>query len=197
MKWLFFTIAVASFVLAGSLAHADEFDSDGVKIHYTIQGAGAPVILIHGLYSSAKMNWDMPGITAELAKHFQVIALDNRGHGQSDKPTGEDQYGVKMVEDVVHLMDHLQIKKARVAGYSMGGMIALKLVVLHPERVDSAVLGGMGWLKEGSLLQRFWTVLGGRGSNTAPPSLPSWHRGIGCDRRTDQGPKGSCHHYCW
>jgi pimeloyl-ACP methyl ester carboxylesterase len=56
-----------------------------------------------------------------------------------------------MVDDVARLMDHLNIKKADIVGYSMGGMITMKLMVLHPERVRSAVLGGMGWMKDGSL----------------------------------------------
>jgi len=149
-------------------AAADEFSSNGVKIHYTIVGKGRPVILIHGLYSSAKINWEMPGITAELAKQFQVIALDNRGHGQSDKPEAEDAYGVAMVEDIVRLMDHLRIPKAHVVGYSMGGMIAMKLLTLHPGRVNLAVLGGMGWLKAGSPMQRFCEMARGRANSKTP-----------------------------
>ena len=156
---------------AGALTlRAEEFLSNGVKIHYEIAGQGEPVILIHGLYSSARMNWDMPGVTAALAKNFQVIALDNRGHGQSDKPTGEDQYGAEMAEDIVRLMDHLHIQKARVVGYSLGGMITMKLLTLHPDRVKSAVLGGMGWLKEGGPLQKFWNILPSRGGSTVPPA---------------------------
>jgi pimeloyl-ACP methyl ester carboxylesterase len=64
-----------------------------------------------------------------------------------------------MVEDVVRLMDHLHIGKAHVVGYSMGGMIAMKLVTLHPERVSSVVLGGMGWLKENSSFQHYWQAI--------------------------------------
>jgi pimeloyl-ACP methyl ester carboxylesterase len=112
--------------------------------------------LIHGLLSSAQMNWTLPGITAAVAKNHKVIALDCRGHGSSGKPVDETAYGVPMAEDVVRLLDHLGIKKAHIAGYSMGGMIALKLAVLHPERVESLLLCGMGWLKEGGLQQNFW-----------------------------------------
>ncbi len=153
-----------------ALLRADEFVSNGVKIHYEITGQGEPVILIHGLYSSARMNWDLPGVTARLAQHFQVIAFDNRGHGLSDKPAGEDQYGAEMAEDVVRLMDHLKIQKAQVVGYSLGGMLTMKLLTLHPERVRSAVLGGMGWLREGSALQRVWRMLPGSGRSSVPPA---------------------------
>jgi pimeloyl-ACP methyl ester carboxylesterase len=129
-----------------SAAGAEEFDSDGVKIHYLVQGKGEPVILIHGFMASAMLNWGLPGIIGELAKDREVIALDCRGHGLSDRPLARDQYGVKMVEDVVRLMDHLQLKKADIVGYSMGGAITVKLMALHPERVRSAVVGGMGWM---------------------------------------------------
>ena len=173
MRKIFPQIVLAVVTFIGlSLATADEFDSDGVRIHYTVSGQGEPVILIHGLYSNAKMNWDMPSTTAELAKHYQVIALDNRGHGQSEKPEAEGQYGVKMVEDVVRLMDHLHIAKAHVAGYSMGGMIMMKLLTLHPDRVISAVLGGMGWLQTDTPLQRFWETIRGRDNQKVPVVCP-------------------------
>jgi pimeloyl-ACP methyl ester carboxylesterase len=155
MKTLPF-ICLSLALAAAQSVFADDFQSDGVKIHYTVTGSGAPVILIHGLFATAQWNWGLPGVIAELAKTRQVIALDCRGHGQSDKPGAAGAYGIKMVEDVVRLMDHLKIPQADVAGYSMGGMIAMKLLVLHPERIRSAVLGGMGWLQGGGLLQGFW-----------------------------------------
>jgi pimeloyl-ACP methyl ester carboxylesterase len=146
----------ASMILSVPIASADDFNSAGVKIHYTVKGIGPPVILVHGLYSSSMINWDLPGTTAKLAKNHQVIGFDNRGHGQSGKPKADNQYGVQMVEDIVRLMDHLQISKADLVGYSMGGMIVMKFLTLHPDRVNKAVLGGMGWLKAGSPLDRFW-----------------------------------------
>jgi pimeloyl-ACP methyl ester carboxylesterase len=158
----------AVLVVVGTNLRADEFDSKGVKIHYTDQGKGETVILIHGLYSSAAMNWGMPGITAALAKNYRVIALDNRGHGQSGKPEAEGQYGVAMVEDVIRLLDHLHVQKAHIVGYSMGGMIAMKLAVLHPDRVSSVVLGGMGWLKTGTPLQHIWEMARGRSEEKVP-----------------------------
>ena len=153
-------ILVTLFALAATpLVLADEFDSDGVKIHYEIHGKGEPVILVHGLFASAEINWDLPGITADLAKKYQVIAFDNRGHGQSGKPKAENDYGETMAEDVIRLMDHLHLTNARVAGYSLGGMIALKLAVKHPDRLKSVVLGGMGWLRTGSPEQHFFEVV--------------------------------------
>jgi pimeloyl-ACP methyl ester carboxylesterase len=136
-------------LLAASVAVAapqqGQFISNGVKIHYVADGQGEPVILVHGFSASAMMNWMMPGVFANLAKHYHVIALDNRGHGRSGKPHEIEKYGPEMVEDVVRLMDHLKIEKAHIVGYSMGGSITERLIVTHPERVICAVVGGAGW----------------------------------------------------
>lgn len=121
------------------------FDSAGVKIHYTVQGEGEPVVLIHGFTASAQTNFGNPGVIDKLAQHFKVIAIDNRGHGKSDKPHGKENYGVKMTEDIIRLLDHLKIPKAHLVGYSMGGFMTLNLVANHPERIISAVTGGAGW----------------------------------------------------
>lgn len=148
---------LAFLMIAGAVpALADDFDSNGVKIHYTVQGEGEPVVLIHGLDSSGAINWELPGIVKLLAAKYRVIVPDRRGHGRSDKPKEEDAYGVQLVEDVVRLLDSLKIDQAHIVGYSMGGMIAMKFVVMHPDRVKSSVLGGMGWLKAGSVLEGVW-----------------------------------------
>lgn len=149
---------------------ANHFDSHGVTLQYTVEGEGPPVILIHGLYSSGQMNWRAPGVTPDLAKHYQVITLDLRGHGGSGKPTEESAYGIELVEDVVRLMDHLKIQKAHIVGYSMGGMITMKLLTRHPERVQSAVLGGMGWFRQGSPLQEIWHNMPERNARATPPA---------------------------
>lgn len=156
MKTFHFVAAGIAFMLSAVISMADDFDSAGVKIHYAVEGKGEPVILIHGLYSSGRVNWDLPGTTRLLAQKFQVVRLDCRGHGQSGKPHDANAYGANMVKDVVRLMDHLGIQKASVVGYSMGGMIAMKLAVTHPERVSRVVLGGMGWHKAGAPMNRFW-----------------------------------------
>jgi pimeloyl-ACP methyl ester carboxylesterase len=162
-------LAFAAVLLSPAVsAGAAEFDSDGVPIQYSVRGEGSAVILIHGLYSSARLNWDLPGITSALAREHMVVTLDNRGHGQSGKPQAEGEYGEKMVGDVIRLMDHLKIRKADIVGYSLGGMIALKLVAEHPQRVDSAILGGMGWLRTGTPLQRIWQVAENRNRVNVP-----------------------------
>jgi pimeloyl-ACP methyl ester carboxylesterase len=125
------------------------FDSNGVKIHYYIEGKGEPVLLIHGFAFNAQLQWGVSGIIKALAKDNRVIALDLRGHGKSGKPTEVEQYGTEMVADVIRLLDHLKIKKAHVVGYSMGAIITSKLVATHPDRLLSATLGGAGALPAG------------------------------------------------
>jgi pimeloyl-ACP methyl ester carboxylesterase len=142
-------------MLGGETTQAS-FDSKGVKIAYTVRGRGEPVILIHGWLASGRLNWDLPGISDLLAKDHRVITIDMPGHGLSDKPTKMEAYGPELVEDVLRSMDHLKIKKAHVVGYSMGGIIAANLTAKHPDRVLSVVLGGMGWLREGSVEQKFF-----------------------------------------
>jgi len=121
------------------------FDSNGCKVHYTVDGAGPAVILVHGLGVNGDLNWRRTGITRLLDDEFQVIALDLRGHGLTDKPTDPDQYGKEMVEDIMRLMDHLEIERAAVAGYSLGGFIVLKLVTAYPKRITCAALCAAGW----------------------------------------------------
>lgn len=121
------------------------FDSNGVRIHYTDEGEGEPVILIHGFAANADLNWRVPGITQGLSEDYRVIALDDRGHGLSGKSHRVDDYGMEMVDDIIRLMDHLRIDKAHIVGYSMGGYIALKFVTTYPERTISAAPCGAGW----------------------------------------------------
>jgi pimeloyl-ACP methyl ester carboxylesterase len=157
--------AVTVFVLApAGLVRADEagvkkpyFDSNGVKIHYVVQGKedGEPVVLIHGFTSDIEGGW-APVLKA-LSKDYKVIALDCRGHGGSGKPHDQKKYGLEMVEDVVRLLDHLRIKKAHVVGYSMGAILTLQVAARHPERVRTAVLGGNGLLLPDA--EKFYTSL--------------------------------------
>lgn len=136
--------------VCGQQASAGEFvASDGVRVHYVTRGAGPPLLLLHGFALSAELNWIGTGAVDSLAKAFTVIAPDLRGHGGSDKPHDSSAYGVRFVTDMIELLDHLHVDKAHVAGYSMGGIIALKLIATHPERVRSAVLAGTGWQRPG------------------------------------------------
>lgn len=122
------------------------FTSDGVEIAYLDVGSGAPVLLIHGFASNVSANWIDPGWVRTLTRAgYRVIAFDNRGHGRSEKLYDEAAYGAGiMAEDARRLLDHLGIAAAHVMGYSMGARIAAFLMEAHPERVLSAVFGGLG-----------------------------------------------------
>jgi pimeloyl-ACP methyl ester carboxylesterase len=122
------------------------FDSDGIAIAYSDEGEGEPILLIHGFASNVAANWIDPGwIGALAAAGRRVIALDNRGHGQSEKLYDPSRYGApSMAEDARRLLDHLGIARADVMGYSMGARIATFLLLQHPERVRSAILAGVG-----------------------------------------------------
>jgi pimeloyl-ACP methyl ester carboxylesterase len=116
------------------------FDSRGVRLHYFESGSGPPILLIHGFTQSAD-RWAQTGVVARLSRRYRVIALDIRGHGQSDKPHDSSQY-VDLDGDVARLLDRLKIKRAHIVGYSMGGSIMAQLLVTHPERFLTATLVG-------------------------------------------------------
>ena len=128
-----------------------EFSSDGVRIAYLDAPAaapdrGAPILLIHGFASSARINWVNPRWVETLTRAGRrTIAFDNRGHGASEKLYAPQAYhsGV-MAGDARRLMDHLGIARADVMGYSMGARIAAYLALENPQRVRGLILGGLG-----------------------------------------------------
>src|SRR5262249_13473865 len=122
------------------------FNNGAVEIAYLDEGEGEPIVLVHGFASSKNVNWVYPTWVSELRKGGRrVIALDNRGHGDSGKLYDPAQYSIPMMAgDVVALMDHLEIPRADVMGYSLGARMTAWLGVRQPERLRSAILGGIG-----------------------------------------------------
>jgi len=122
------------------------FTHDGVEIAFLDEGEGEPIVLVHGFASTKEVNWVFPGWVTTLTRAgCRVIALDNRGHGESTKLYDPAAYHSSlMAEDVRALLDHLGLGRADVMGYSMGARITAFLALAHPERVRSAVLGGLG-----------------------------------------------------
>ncbi len=137
MLWLASTAAFAQ-----APASAFFTTSDGVKIHYLTAGtSGSWVVLIHGYSDNAERMWFRTGIAPALAKTHRIVALDNRNHGQSDKP---QPGGTGRARDIVELMDHLKIERAHVHGYSMGGGLTGQLLATIPQRFITAGFGGSG-----------------------------------------------------
>jgi pimeloyl-ACP methyl ester carboxylesterase len=146
---------VTSLAVCGLLAfaavsgHSEAVDgvfvtSDGVRIHYLTAGRGTPVILVHGLGGDARTAWFRTPVGNALAARHRVIAIDLRGHGQSDKPHESSKYGERLWQDVVELMDHLAIARAHFHGYSLGAAVVWSVFVHNPQRVITVAMGGGG-----------------------------------------------------
>jgi len=122
------------------------FHNGAVEIAFIDEGEGDPIVLVHGFASTKNVNWVYPAWVSELRKDGRrVIALDNRGHGDSAKLYDPARYSIaEMASDVTALMDHLGIAGADIMGYSLGGRIAAHVALASPHRVRSAIFGGIG-----------------------------------------------------
>ena len=128
-----------------------DFVSDGLRISYRDEAPlghdrAEAVLLIHGFASSAEVNWVGTGWFDTLRRDGRrTIAFDHRGHGASDKPHDPALYATgSMAQDALRLLDHLEIARADVIGYSMGARVAAFLALAAPQRVRSLVIGGLG-----------------------------------------------------
>jgi pimeloyl-ACP methyl ester carboxylesterase len=128
------------------------FSSDGVQLAFIDLAPtndtpkGEAIVLVHGFGSSHMVNWVNTQWTKTLTHAgYRVVALDNRGHGQSEKLYDPAAYSSQiMAEDVRRLIDHLDVPRAFVMGYSMGARISAHLALAHPQRVSALLLGGLG-----------------------------------------------------
>jgi pimeloyl-ACP methyl ester carboxylesterase len=136
------------------------FHNGAVEIAYLDEGEGDPILLVHGFASTKNVNWVYPTWVSELKKNGRrVIALDNRGHGDSAKLYDPEAYHIgtmasdvdpeayhigTMAGDVSALMDHLNIERADIMGYSLGSRMAAWLARSQPQRLRSAIFGGIG-----------------------------------------------------
>lgn len=113
-------------------------EMEPIRHHFIEKGSGEPLILLHGngedvSYFEHQME--------PFSKHFRVIALDTRGHGQT--PRGSAPFTIRQfAEDLLGFMDAQGIGKANILGFSDGGNIAMVFAMMHPERVEKLVLDG-------------------------------------------------------
>jgi pimeloyl-ACP methyl ester carboxylesterase len=116
--------------------------NQGIRIHYQVEGEGPPLVFQHG-FSSNLESWYDAGYVHALQHDYQLILIDARGHGASDKPHDPEAYTLqRRVGDIVTVLDHLHIAKAHFFGYSMGGWIGFGLAQYAPERFHTLIIGG-------------------------------------------------------
>ncbi len=117
-------------------------DNQGVRIHYKVEGEGPPLVLQHGFSQSVK-RWYLAGYIDALQQDYQLILIDARGHGGSDKPHDPAAYTLpQQVSDVVTVLDDLGLDQAHFWGYSMGGRIGFGMAKYAPERIQTLIIGG-------------------------------------------------------
>jgi len=173
------------------------FTHDDVEIAYLDEGDGEPIVLVHGFASNKEVNWVYPGWVSTLTRAGRrVIALDNRGHGASTKLYDPAAYhSGLMAEDVRALIDHLDLPRADVMGYSLGGRITALLAEEYPQRVRSAILGGVGiHLVEGAGLPSHTIAAALEAPTRADVSDPTGHtfRAFAEQTRSDLRALAAC-----
>ena len=137
------TLIAAGIALGlASGAQADTARINGLDMYYEVHGTGEPLVLLHGAYMNIENNW--AAVIPTLARDHQVIAVELQAHGRtSDRDTPISYEG--MAADVAALLDHLNIGKAALFGYSMGGGVAIRLALDHPEKVSRIVAASSGF----------------------------------------------------
>ena len=126
------------------------FDSGGLALAYDditpAGGASGTALMVHGFATSRAENWRRLGwYGAFERKGYRIVAHDQRGHGESDKPHDPAAYGRdELVGDILRLMDHLELERVDLMGYSMGARLSLQTALQHPDRVGNLIVGGIG-----------------------------------------------------
>ena len=121
----------------------------GVRIHYEVEGKGAPLVLLHGFGVSGDA-WRTGGHVVALRDEFQVICMDARGHGRSDKPHDPEAYRLpERVRDVTAVLDAIGVETAYFLGFSLGGVTGFGLCKYAPSRFRSVIaLGAQPYSEE-------------------------------------------------
>ena len=111
---------------------------DGVGLEVVEHGSGPTLLIVHG-FGGAKE--DFADQTDALASRYHVVTFDHRGHGESDAPTDPSSYSFdRLAADTLAVADAVGADQLRLLGHSMGGMVARRVVLAHPQRVEALVL---------------------------------------------------------
>jgi pimeloyl-ACP methyl ester carboxylesterase len=155
--------SVAAALAFHAPAQAESVQVNGIELHYTSQGTGEPLLLLHG-FGGCGANWTRE--TQEFAKRYRVISVDMRGHGHSTNPSGKFSHP-QSAEDIRALMDHLNIKQARAVGFSSGGMTLLRLATKYPDRLSKMVVVGATM----DFPEQARVIIRGASMETVPPPV--------------------------
>jgi pimeloyl-ACP methyl ester carboxylesterase len=143
-------------------------ENNGVRIHYEVEGEGPPLVMQHG-FSDSMQTWYELGYVAALKQARQVILVDARGHGASDKPHDTAAYTKELqAADVMTVLQHLEIKRADYWGYSMGGRIGFALAQFAPDCFRSFIIGGAAGDGRSRIGDAFRKSLQTGGANAIP-----------------------------
>ena len=147
---------------------------NNIEMYYEIYGEGTPLLLIMG-YASSSEDWS-PEMINMLSKKHLVITFDNRGTGRSSKPDVE--YTIQdMAQDSISLLKSLNIPKAHIAGFSMGGMIAQEIAYQSPDTVKSLILGCTS-SNFNKVSQEFYVYVKAFSEDRIPEKDPAWALGM-------------------
>ena len=135
------TALILGAAMIATPAAAETAQINGLEMYYEVHGDGPPLVLLHGAYMSIDTNWD--ALIPTFAETHKVIAVELQAHGHtSDRDTPITYEG--MSEDVAALLDHLEIDKAAIFGYSMGASVGIRLAMDHPEKVERLIVASGG-----------------------------------------------------
>ena len=121
---------------------------NGLKMYYEVHGSGEPVVLLHGAFMTIPNNWT--GWIGELSKTRKVIAVELQGHGRT-ADIDRDISSANLADDVAALLDHLEVPRADVIGYSMGGGVAMQCAIRHPDKVRKVVVISSMFRRDGGV----------------------------------------------
>lgn len=117
-------------------------NNHGVRIYYRVEGRGPQLLLVHGLFNSLE-GWYDAGYVDSLKRDYQLVLMDMRGHGGSDKPHNPEMYRLELLAaDPVAVLDALNVRKAHFLGYSMGSRVGFGVAKYASSRFNSFILGG-------------------------------------------------------